>query len=255
MKSVEKTIKILDCLSDAERSLGVTEISSLLSIPKSTLHRILTTLLNHSIVTRDSDTSKYRLGIQILKYANSFYDSFDFRQYSKNILKAVCMETNLTTFLCIWQDGKGIYIDSVVPSHNSHAHHLFVKVGKIMPFHCAASAKVLLAYQTPKEISRIITNNQFRKYTSKTITDPDMLKKHLQTVKLQNFAVCDEELEVGIRAISVPIKDLNNQPIASLTITGLVSRIPINKLSYFIENLTKAAEKISNKVGYKRNLF
>ncbi|MDI9596415.1 MAG: IclR family transcriptional regulator [Atribacterota bacterium] len=229
MKSVEKTIKILDCLSDAERSLGVTEISSLLSIPKSTVHRILTTLLNHSIVTRDSDTSKYRLGVQILKYANSFYDSFDFRQYSKNILKAVCMETHLTTFLCIWQNDNVICIDSINLTNKTNTHQLFVEVGKTMPFHCAASAKILLAFQSLNKISNIIKNNNLDGYTSKTITDSGKLIKHLELIRTQGYAICDEELEEGIRAISVPVKDLNGQAIASITITGLISRVPTKK--------------------------
>lgn len=255
MNSVEKTIRVLNCLSDAEKSLGVTEISSRLLFPKSTVHRILSNLLKYSLVTRDKENSKYRLGIQVIRYANSFYNSFDLRRYSKEILKKTCFKTHLTTFLSIWQDDRGICIDSFASSQKTHAHHLFVEVGKIMPFHCAASAKILLAYQSYDEITRIIKQNGLHKYTSKTIIDPEKLINHLEIIRNQGYAVCDEELEEGIRAISAPIKDFNNQVIASITITGLINRLPVNRDDYFVKILLDTANSISSKIGYKNNFI
>lgn len=254
MNSVEKTIQILNCLSDAEGNLGVTEISSKLSIPKSTVHRILSTLLCYSLVSKENDTSKYRLGIQVLKYSNSFYTSFDLRRYSEQILKRTCIKTGLTTFLTIWQDERGVCIDSVTSSHNPNAHHLFVEVGKIMPFHCASSAKILLAYQSPEEIFRIVNQNDLHKYTPNTIVDPGKLMEHLKIVRSRGFAICDEELEEGIRAIAAPIKNINGKTVASITITGLVSRIPVSKNDDFIPLMVDAASEISHLLGYEQGI-
>jgi DNA-binding IclR family transcriptional regulator len=116
MNSIEKSIKVLNYLSDAERSVGITELSLELSFPKSTVHRILKTLLKQSLVNQDKETLKYKLGLQIIEYSNSFYNSFDFRQVAKPILKDVCRKTKLTTFLTTWYNGKGICIDSITPS-------------------------------------------------------------------------------------------------------------------------------------------
>src|SRR6056297_1190745 len=235
MNSVEKTIEILNCLSNAQGSLGVTEISSKLSIPKSTIHRLLSILLRHSIVSKDKETSKYMLGVQLLKYSNSFYNSFDLQSNSKQILKQACNKTGLTTFLSIWQDGRGVCIDSISTSRNPNSHHLFVEVGKIMPFHCASSAKILLANQSPEEIFRVVNQDALRKYTYKTIVDPIKIIKHLNEIKSKGFAICDEELEEGIRGVSAPIKNINGKVVASITITGLVSRIPMNNINKFIK--------------------
>jgi IclR family transcriptional regulator, KDG regulon repressor len=250
MNSVEKTIKILNCLSDAQGSLGVTEISSKLSIPKSTTHRLLSILLRYSIVSKDKETSKYMLGIQLLKYSNSFYNSFDLQRNSKQILKQACNKTGLTTFLSIWQGGMGVCIDSVSTSQNSNSHQLFVELGKIMPFHCAASAKILLANQSPEEIFRVVNQDVLRKYTPKTIVDPKKMIEHLIEIKSNGFAICDEELEEGIRAVSAPIKNINGKVVASITITGLVSRISMNNINKFIEIVVSSAKEISSIVGY-----
>lgn len=250
MKSIEKTIQILNCLSEADRNLGISELSSQLLIPKSTVHRILATLLRHSFVSKEEETSRYRLGALVLKYSNSFYNSFDLRRYSKTILKKVCFETGLTTFLSIWLDGQGVCIDSERSFQNPQMQNLFVDLGKVMPFHCAAASKVLLAYQHPEEIERIIDSALLQKYTSKTITDPKKLLKHLQKVKVNGFAFCDEELEVGIRAIAAPIKNINGKAIASITVSGLVSRITPEYYDQLVKILVDAANEISHMIGY-----
>ncbi len=250
MNAIEKAIKILNCLSEADRSLGISEISSQLEIPKSTVHRILSTLLIYSLVSKELDTPRYRLGVQVLNYSNSFYNSFDVRRYSKKVLKRTCLETGLTTFLSIWQDGKGVCIDSVRFSQEPQVHNLFVDIGKIMPFHCAASAKILLAYQSPEEISRLIKNRPLQRYTAKTIVDPEKLQVQLEEIKSKGFAVCDEELEEGIRAISAPIRNFNGKTIASITITGLVNRITTATFDQLVKTVVNAANEISHMIGY-----
>ena len=250
MNSIEKSIQILNYMSHAEKSVGITELSSKLSFPKSTIHRILNTLLKYSLVNQEKETSKYKLGLQILEYSNSFYNSFDFRQIAKPILKEVCRKTKLTTFLATWYNGKGICIDSITPSQNAST-HLFVEVGKEMPFNCAASAKVLIAYQPLNEIKKIINKKHLYKYTPKTITDKKKLEEHLLEIKHKGFAFCDEELEEGIKAISVPVKNINKEAIASITITGLSKRISSGNAKKFTKILLDKGQELSEMLGYK----
>ena len=249
MNSVEKTIQILNCLSEADGSLGVTDISFRLSIPKSTVHRILQTLLKYSLVSKDSETSKYRLGIQLLRYSHSFYSSFDLREYSKDILKKISADTGLTAFLSIWQDDNGICIESVSSSHKLGSRNLFVEVGKIMPYHCAAASKILLAYQSPEEISRVVNHTKLKRYTTRTIIEPQELIKHFEKIRTSGYAICDEELEEGIRAISAPIKNVNGKIEASITVVGLLGKVPIKSNSFLIQLVVAAGNEISRLIG------
>jgi len=251
MNSIEKSIKILNLLSSMERSVGITELSLKLSFPKSTIHRILSTLSKYSLVTKEKETKKYKLGLRVLDYSNSFYNSFDFRQVAKPILKDICRETKLTTFLTTWYNDKGICIDSLTPSLKANT-HLFVGIGKEMPFNCAASAKVLLANRQPKEIKSIINKKKLHKYTPKTIIDPKKLEEHLMEIKRKGFAFCDEELEEGAKAISVPVKNINNEVIASITITGLSKRLSKSNIGKFSTILIKSSQKLSEMLGCKK---
>lgn len=107
MKSLEKITKILDYLSDVKRDVGITELSLELNLPKSTVHRILKSLSRYSIVEKENDTSRYGIGLRLLKYSNSLLKSFDLRQIVKPILKKVCNETQETTFLTVWKNNQG----------------------------------------------------------------------------------------------------------------------------------------------------
>ncbi|HBY57187.1 MAG TPA: hypothetical protein DEG96_04925 [Candidatus Atribacteria bacterium] len=250
MKSLEKIIKILDHLSDVKKDVGITELSLALDLPKSTVHRILKDLLKYSIVEKENDTSRYKIGLRLLKYSNSLLRSFDIRQIAKPILRKVCNETQETTFLTIWRKDQGICIDSISSSRNTNT-QLFVEIGRGMPFHCAASSKILLANQPLEDIRRIINKKQFLKYTSKTITKPKRLIMHLLDIKNKGYAICDEELEEGIKAVAAPIKNINGKTIASITITGLSKRMSSSNMERFIKIVTDSAQEISKKLGYK----
>jgi len=209
----------------------------------------LQTLTKYSLVNKDSETSKYRLGIQLLRYSHSFYSSFDLREYSKDILKRISINTGLTAFLSIWRDDNGICINSMSSSHKLGSSNLFVEVGKIMPFHCAAASKILLAYQSPEEISRVINQTELKRYTPKTIIEPKKLIEHFKKIRTLGYAICDEELEEGIRSISAPIKNVNGKIEASITVVGLIGKIPIKSNSVLVQLVVSAGKEISQLIG------
>lgn len=250
MNSIEKSIQILNYLSNAKRNVGITELSSKLSFPKSTVHRTLKNLLSYSLVDQERDTSKYRLGLRIIEYSNSFYNSFDFRQITKPFLKKICLETGFTTFLTAWYNCRSICIDSIAPSRNAST-LLFVEIGKEMPFHSAASAKILLVHQPSEDIKRIINENTLPKYTSRTIVNSKKLEEHLSKIRESGFSICDEELEEGIKAISIPVKNINKEVIASITITGLSKKISNGNVTKITKVLLDAVQELSEMLGYK----
>lgn len=252
MNSIEKSIEILNYLSNAKEGVRVTEICSKLLFPKSTVHRILNILLNRSLVSKEKDTSKYRLGLNVLKYANSFNDSFDFREIARPMLKKICKETELTTYLTGWYNSHSICIDSVRPPRVINT-HFSVEINKEMPFHCTSSSKVILAYQSPEEIKRIIYEKPLKKYTPKTIIDPKKLEEHLSKIKENGFAICDEELEGGVKAVAAPIRNIYGKVIASITIVGLSNRIDSNNIEKLIKILLNSTQQLSKMLGYKEN--
>jgi DNA-binding IclR family transcriptional regulator len=254
MNSIEKSIEVLNYLSNAREGVSLAEIYPKLPFPKSTVHRILNILVKHSLVIKDKETLKYRLGLQVLKYANSFSDLFDFGEMAKPILKKICLETGLTTYLTGWYSGHCICIASVRPIQVINI-HFSVEINKEMPFHCTSSSKVILAYQSPEEIKRVIYEQPLKKYTQKTIVDHNKLEKHLNEIKENGFATCDEELEMGVKAIAVPVKNIYGKVIASIAIVGLADRINSNNSEKLLKILLSSSEQLSKMLGYKKIIF
>ena len=252
MNSIEKSIAVLNYLSDAENSVRVTEICSDLHLPKSTVHRILNILLEHYLVNKERETSRYRLGFQVVKYANSFSNSFDFREIARPILEKISTETKLTSYLTNWYNGHSICIDCVRPSRVINT-HFSVEINKEMPFHCTSSSKVILAYQSPEEIKRIIFEQPLKRYTPKTIVDPEKLEEHLSKIRENGFAFCDEELEIGVKALAVPIRNISGKVVASITIVGLSNKLSSENIEKFINPLVSSARKLSEMLGNEEN--
>lgn len=252
MNSIEKAIEVLNYLSNTREGVRLAKIYPKLPFPKSTVHRILNILVKHSLASKEKETSKYRLGLQILKYANSFSDSFDFREIARPILKKICLETGLTTYLTVWYNGHCICIDSVRPLRVMNT-HFSVEINKEMPFHCTSSSKVILAYQSPEEIKRVIYEQPLKRYTPKTIVDPNKLEKHLNEIKENGFAFCNEELEKGVKAIAVPVKNIYGKVIASITIVGLADRITSNNSEKLLKILLSSSEQLSKMLGLQKN--
>jgi DNA-binding IclR family transcriptional regulator len=210
-------------------------------------------LLDYFLVNKEEEPSRYGLGLQVVNYANSFYDSFDFREIVKPVLKKICIETDLTTYLTAWYNSRSICIDSVRPPRIINT-HFSVEIGKEMPFHCTSSSKVILAYQNSEEIKRIIHEKPLRKYTPKTITDPNKLEEHLMKIKERGFSICDEELEEGVKAIAAPIRNIFGKVIASITIVGLSKRISDRNIENLIKILICSTQKVSRLLGYKETI-
>ena len=190
----------------------------------------------------------------MLKYSNSFYDSFDFKQIAGPILKKVCIETNLTTFLSVWNNNHNICIDSIRPFQELINVQLFVEVGKEIPLHCTASSKIILANQSLADIKEIINKKPLVKYTRNTITEPELLIEHLLETRKKGFSICDEEHQEGIKAIAAPIKNIKGETIASIVVVGLAIDFFPNNLQKIIKIITRAAKEISKKQGYDKSI-
>lgn len=253
MNSIEKTLEILNYLSNSKKSVRIADLCKDLNLQKSTVHRIFKTLKKYSLVSQEEDTSKYGLGFKVLEYANSFNEAFNFKKTINSILREICLKTDLTSYLSIWYNNQIICIDVVRPSHIINT-HFSVEIGKEMPFHCTSSSKIIVAYQDPEKIKNIITNQTLKRYTPYTIINPEQLMEHLNEIKKKKIAFCNEELEQGVQGIAVPLSNYKNKVIGSIAVVGLSNRISdsIDSLSSVLVNASKELSKI---LGYNENIL
>jgi DNA-binding IclR family transcriptional regulator len=119
--------------------------------------------------------------------------------------------------------------------------------GERRPVHASAGGKLLLAF-SPPDVREQYLNGQLTAVTQNTITERSLLDEQFEVIKKQGYAVDNEEVNLGIRAVGAPIFDRNRQVMAAVVLTGLAPRIDINDTSGIINKVKRAAERISSEL-------
>jgi IclR family transcriptional regulator, KDG regulon repressor len=246
LSSVENALKILECFTIEETEKRVTQIAIELDLAKSTVSRLLKTLLNKGYVKKNPETQKYSLGTKILTLYSSLMSEMEVKE-AHNILEELAKETSESVQLAELEGSSVIYMEQI---KSSYPIQIFAHIGRINPLHCTSSGKLLLAYQKESEIDKLLEMD-FHKYTSSTVTNPVILKEQLKEIKKLGYCYIQNEFIDGIVSIAAPIRDYNKNIIAAVSLVGPIQRINGVKAQQFINKVVEASKKISLKMGYR----
>lgn len=247
IQSVVRALAILDLFNEQTTELKITEISEKMQLHKSTVHSLLKTLQEAHYIEQNPDNGKYRLGMKLVERGNLVISTFDIRKMAKKYLTSLSDETGQTSHLGILDGDAGVYIDK---QEGEKALIRYSRIGKRIPLHSTAIGKILLAYQTDENVAQLLDGYRFDPLTEKTITKQQDLLKELNEVKKQEYAIDNQENEQGVRCIAVPIKNLENEVLAALSISTLVSNVDDEKLQQYVDLLKKIGTKLSEEVRY-----
>ncbi len=123
-------------------------------------------------------------------------------------------------------------------------------VGNGTPPHCSAMGKALLAHQPPEVLERF-RNVPLKQYTKNTIADFGRLLEELARVRAEGYALDCEELEIGLACIGAPIFDSSGKAVAAISLSGPKSRLLTEDLASMVADVKKAAQAISERLGYQ----
>jgi len=144
---------------------------------------------------------------------------------------------------------KVLYIDKI---ESPHYLKLDQPIGRTDPLHCTALGKVLLSGLSDQELKTYLKSTKLIPYTKKTITDPRVLEKVIQTVRREGYSTDLEELSEGIHCIGAPIRDLTGKVIAAISISAPSIRLTRQKIKELKEPLLEASLGISKRLGYRK---
>lgn len=250
VQSIERAIRILEELADESEGLGVTELSKRLDLHKSTVHRILTTLLTFGYVEQDSRTERYRLGIKLLYLGGAILERLDLRKEAGSFLRELALDVKETTHLVIPEGHEVVYIDKY---EGNQTIRMYSQIGRKSPMHATSVGKAILAFSPRKYIDEMLERG-LEKYTEKTIIDEEKLKAHLADIRKSGYAVDDEEHEEGIRCVAAPIFGYNNNVLGAISISGPTVSVTKERVEGLAKKVVSCANNISLKMGSKFTL-
>ena len=247
VQSVERAIAILKAFSIEQPERGVGELSDELGLHKSTVSRLAQTLQRSGLLTRNPETKRYRLGIELLGLASQVASYLDVREVARPLLRQLAKDCQESVNLVVLEDGQVINLEQFIPAERQVKN--IGRVGRRMCAHATSAGKVMLAYLSPGELDQAL-GNELAGFTSNTITDPRELHQQLAQIRKQGYAVAQEELEDGLNAIAAPIHDHTNHVIAAASIAGPAYRIRPEMFAPLADQLVRMTDRISREMGY-----
>jgi DNA-binding IclR family transcriptional regulator len=239
---VLSTFRILDELSKAD-SLGLNEVAQRTGVAKSTVFRILSTLLQLGYVLRRE--GKYYVTSRLATLANEHVTSETIRRVALPAMLRLRDEFGETVNLGILRQDKVEYIE-VVPSE--YALRFSEKPGSSVQVHASALGKVLLAYATREVVHSLIGGRKLQMLTRNTITDPNQFIAETQKARQRGYAFDKGETSASAVCVAAPILGEGHMAIAALSISGPSSRFNPRKDSPVIEKLQLAVAEISRQL-------
>jgi DNA-binding IclR family transcriptional regulator len=248
VQSVDRALAVLEILA-RDGHAGVSEIAEEMGIHKSTVSRLLGSLVSRGMVHQNSERGKYQLGFGILRLASSIPGRLSLVREARPVLESLAEEYKETVNLAVLRSNVAVNVDQAMGPSTLATYDW---VGSLTPLHATSSGKILLAALPVEERDRILKETGLPARTPRTIVKRDKLENELVDVARDGYAVVREEFEIGLNSMAVPVYNHLGSVIGSVSISGPAFRFDPEKTPGLIEALGQAGLRISANMGYTR---
>jgi DNA-binding IclR family transcriptional regulator len=251
LSTVRNAARLLKVFRSRETDLGVSELSRRLGLGKSTVHRMLTTLVAEGLVEQDPRTGGYRLGIVMFELGQAVRVHMDLHAAVGPVLTELRTQTGESSQVGVLDGHEVVYVDRM---ESAHSLRLFTDTGRRVPVHCTSSGKVLLAYLPEARRQAVLREAPLDALTPHTITSRDLLVAELERVRRRGWSEAVNEREIGIASIAAPIRDAGGDVVAAISIGVPLARCNVMALRRLAPVIMEAAEAASRRLGWSGEL-
>jgi IclR family pca regulon transcriptional regulator len=214
INSLAKGFSVLQAFSEADHMLTLSEIAHVLKSNTTTATRLCYTLSELGFIHKDGQR-RYHLTPKILTLGHSFISGSAWQEVAKYYLETLFKEVQETVNLSILEGSEIIYLIRI----RKRKYLPFdIQTGTKLPVYCTAMGKILMAMGPPEKIKPILKTLEFKPLTARTITNLDKFNEDLNKVRTKGFAINDEELSIGNRALAAPIMNQHGYAVAAINI-------------------------------------
>ncbi len=242
IQSLARGLKILDKIANANRSISITDLAQQMSLEKSTVSRLVQTLVHLDYVQQEAGSRRYVIGKRLHKISLALLNRMPVREKAKPYLYRLVQDTGECAHTAIYSNGRALFVDDVESEISTL--RVVGGIGRLLPLHCTAVGKALLAF------SDLPLPEGLEMRTARTFTDPISLTEHLAEIRAQGYAVDDEENDLGVRCIAAPVYDYMGSTIAAIGISGPTVRITEGRLFDLAQTVIQASIGLSTDLGY-----
>lgn len=247
VQSVERAVSILQVLA-RRGPTAVTDLGAELGLHKSTAFRLLATLEGRGLVEQNGSRGRYQLAYGVVQLAAGATRKLDLTVISRATCEALAEDVGETVDVDTQDENTVLTIHQVV---GSAAMTTVNWVGRRTPLHATSAGKVFLAHLSPARLEEVLDRG-LERFTENTVTDRAALLAQLAQVREHGYGFTLEEYETGLAAVAAPIRDLDDQVVATISVSGPNFRLNAETIPDVAVRVIAAATEVSERLGHPK---
>lgn len=245
-QSLVRGLKLMELLASSPRGLALSDLAEAAELAPSTVHRLIQALHSKGYVAQDDEQGVWRIGVKAFRTGNSFVESRDFVATCRPFLRRLTRLSGESANLAIRDGTTAVF----VAQHESpQMMRMITRLGSRAPLHASGVGKALLAWMHEDERLRLMNGEELAPVTPNTLATPEALASEMALIRRQGFALDREEHAIGLHCVAACLHDEHAQPLAAISVSGPMARIPPARLEALGGEVLSIATEITAQLG------
>jgi len=241
MMSLARGLLVIQAFSERRLQLSISQLSKRTTLSRASVRRCLHTLSKLGFAGTDDGRSFY-LRPRVLALGHSYLSSMPLATAAQPILEHLSQILHESCSIALLDGTEIVY---VARAHVTRIMAIDLGVGTRLPAFCTSMGRVLLANLPPDELETVLPKIEFTRYTDRTVSSVEKLRQVLVTVRREGHAIIDQELELGLRSMAVPVRNPAGRVVAAINVGAHGQRVSIQDMrTRFLPYLHAAAQEL-----------
>lgn len=241
VQSLARGLEVIRAFNRSNPSMTLSEVAQQTGMTRAAARRFLLTLVQENYA--ETDGKHFSLRPRVLELGFSYLSSIPLWEVAQPIIREVVNQTQESSSVAVLDDTEVVYV-ARVPTHRVMT--VGLSIGSRLPAYCTSMGRVLLADLSEQELESTLARVKLEKFTPNTVRNMVELREAIETSRRQGWSMVDQELEIGLRSIAVPIRSRRGEAIAALNIGTHAGRITADEMKErLLPALLDASQRIS----------
>ena len=242
MTSLARGLLVIQAFSDRRLQLSISQLSKRTGLSRASVRRCLYTLTKLGFAGADDGRSFY-LRPRVLALGHSYLSSMPLATAAQPILEHLSQILHESCSIALLDGTEIVYL---ARANVTRIMSIDLGVGTRLPAFCTSIGRVLLANLPPEELESMLSRIELVRYTEKTLTSVEKLRQVMATVRTEGYAIIDQELELGLRSMAVPVRNPTGRVVAAVNVGAHAQRVSVQDMqTRFLPYLRAAAQELS----------
>ncbi|WP_291429192.1 IclR family transcriptional regulator [Deinococcus sp.] len=251
VRTLERGLGVLWALAGLQGA-SLSQVARAAGLSPSTASRLLETLRQQGFADWDEASGLYRVGLRAYQVGMAFDAAQALTGAAAAEMRALVAALGESANLAVLRPHGEVGLEAayVYQVEGPQLVRMFTRVGASAPLHASGVGKVLLAPRDPAEVRAALSAVTLTPFTAHTLTSPDDVLAALTRVQEQGFALDDQERELGVRCVAVPVRGAGGEVAAALSVSAPTSRLSPADVPRFLAAAQATAARIGARLGW-----